>query len=269
MSSGLRSTTTVLVPNAIHSHLAAIRLQQGRYCHVSVNFPSTCSCKKSGHGNLNIAAKIPKVVDECPFKGNMLSAVPMVTCLVALKHKAGDAAASKAHRKAVTSLMHQGTCINKMPLQCATKGCAAEIAIPVNATCAALGQCTLSIVAKQTDFDNQEGTDELIEYIKVDGKAVKSNLKPGKNPCKAKWSGGNLTLTEMNYTALTNHVVNVTGGRVLIEGKISKYVDECASNGYLFDALATVTCSKKDSKASLLSQGAASKQRRHLRIKAL
>merc|ERR1719198_2382454 len=33
-------------------------------------------------GTLRIAAQISDVVDECPYQGNLLSAVPMVTCLV-------------------------------------------------------------------------------------------------------------------------------------------------------------------------------------------
>jgi len=226
------------------------------------------------NGDLKIAAKIPDVVDECPYKGNMLSAVPMVTCLVALKHNEG----APAPKKAVTMLNTNMTCVTKMPLQCSTKGCASEIAIPVNATCAGLGQCMLSVEVQQTDFDNQDGTDELIEYIKVDGAYIQaaSNLKPGKNPCKSKWSGTNLTAADMKFAALSNHAVNVSTGKVLVEAKISRFVDECASNGYLFDAVATVTCKAKPgstAKAVMLSQNkasvAAAQQRRQLRVKTL
>jgi len=193
------------------------------------------------NGDLKIAAKIPDVVDECPYNGNMLSAVPMVTCLVAPKHTT-----SHARKKALSTSLLDSTCVTKMPLQCATKGCASEIVIPVNSTCAGLGSCMLSIEVQQTDFDNQDGTLELIEYIKVDGKEVASKLKPGKNPCKSQWGGKKLKASEMKFKAISNHVVNITSlleiGRIHVEGKISRHVDECASNGYLFDAEATVTC---------------------------
>jgi len=220
------------------------------------------------NGDLKIGAKIPDYVDECPYQGNLLSAVPVVTCLVAPIHNVGTEGVPPVPvpLKPVTLLSDNMTCVTKMPLQCATKGCASEIAIPVNSTCSGLGQCLLSIKVQQTDYDNMDGTAELIEYIKVNGQGAVSKLKPpnGKNPCKTKWSGKNLTASEMSFMALSDHALNITNGKVLVEGKISKFVDECASDGYLFNAEATVTCSKPGGKTSLL-QKEASAPRRKLR----
>lgn len=212
------------------------------------------------NGDLKIAAKIHDYVDECPYKGNMLSAVPMVTCLVAPKHIEDV--------KPVT-LLDEMTCETKMPLKCATKGCASEIAIPVNSTCAGLGQCLLSVEVQQTDYDNGDGTTELIEYIKVDGKNVKEKMNPGKNPCKAKWSGKALTDQEMSFVALQDHALNVTNGKVVVEGKITKFVDECPSHGHLFYAMATVKCSKPGAKAAtkLIQEKNGLAQQRELKVK--
>lgn len=199
----------------------------------------------TSNGAIAIAAKISGVVDECPHKGNLLSAVPMMTCLVAPKATGvhGAHMVKKVDKKVVDNMV----CVTKMPLQCATKGCASLISLPMNDTCAGLGSCTLDINVQQTDYDNKDGTLEAIEYIKVYGKKVtKAALKPGQNPCKSTWHGKPIKAALETYAALKNHPVKVTAGHVLIEGKITKFVDECPTKeGYLLDAEAVVTCKKK------------------------
>lgn len=202
------------------------------------------------NGDLSIAAKIPKVVDECPYKGNLLSGVPMVTCLVQTKPALPQLPKPVMVKPKPPPALN---CVTRVPLQCATRGCAAEVLIDVGKACGFhSGQCKLSVNVSQTDYDNDDGTNELIEYIKVAGKEVASKLKPGKNPCKTKWKGAAATTASYDFSALTDHAVEVTNGVFSVGGKISQYVDECASNGYLFDSLAEVTC--KPEKASLLSQ---------------
>merc|ERR1719313_80282 len=198
-------------------------------------------------GLLNISAKISDVVDECAYEGNMLSAVSMMTCLVAPKFMSlpGQAAPTPL------SWSHgfwrrEEKCAATMPLQCPSRGCAAEISMGMHSDCVkAANNCTLSIKVNQTDFDNSEGTREMIEYIKVQGAEVATDLRPGQNPCKAKWRGTPLSPSSLTYDALVDYDVTdaVKRGTLIVEGKISKFVDECASNGYMFDALATVTCS--------------------------
>lgn len=209
------------------------------------------------NGVFSVAAKINKVVDECPYNGNLLSAVPMVTCLVAPKPKLKEAP------KPVMATLQDTTCVTQMPLQCTTRGCAAEIQIPINSSCHMNGQtCKLSVDVQQTDFDNKEDTLEAIEYIKVNGDTIKSTVnlkpKPGENPCKSTWHGKPAPAKDLSFFPVKDHVVKVTatpGGthdHIVVEGKITQYVDECASNGYLLDAMATVTCAVPGKKSKLL-----------------
>jgi hypothetical protein len=196
------------------------------------------------NGVLVVSAKISDVVDECPYQGNYLSAVPVVTCMVTSKTKA---AAIKAPDK-----IENGTCTVQAPLQCTQKGCSSKVSIPVSETCASQGTCKLSINVTQTDYDNGDGTPELIQYIKVGETNMtleEDGSKSGQNPCKSKWSGTNLTQDQLVFSALNDfELENITKNstvdqrRVIIEAKISKYVDECASDGYLLDAMATIVC---------------------------
>jgi len=191
------------------------------------------------NGHLKIAAKIPKVVDECPYKGNHLSAVPVVTCLVTpiVVHKPTPPPAQT---------LFLAPCRVKMPLQCPTRGCAAEIEFPLRPHCYHMNKCTLAITVNQTDYDEKDGTSELIEYIKVNGEEVAKQVKPGKNPCKAAFAGKPLKTSDLSFSAVKDHELkNLSGTHIRIEGKISQYVDECASDGYLFNAMAEVTCSPK------------------------
>jgi len=191
------------------------------------------------NGVLEIGAKISEAVDECPYQENLLSAVPMVTCLVAPKPTPAPADPMPA-----TSMVQDESCVSTMPLQCPTRGCAGEIHMSVKPSCAARGRCKLSVLVHQTDFDAKDDTPELIEYIKVAGKSVASNLHPGLNPCKADVQGQQIAPSAKIFTALKDYDVteHARQGSVRIEGKISTYVDECASNGHLFDALATIDC---------------------------
>lgn len=213
----------------------------------------------SKNGVLHIAAKIPEVVDECPYQGNLLSAVPMLTCLVAPK----SVALPRRRVNPVPSMLADSL-VSSMPLQCPSRGCAALIDMPIKSAHAHLGKCLLTITVQQTDYDNLDGTPETIEYIKVGDTQVASNLKPGQNPCKSAWHGTPTKTSASTYTAIKNYDVTdkIQNGRLRIEGKISPYVDECASDGNLFDAVAEVTCSHKAGSAiaALLSrkrQGAA------------
>jgi hypothetical protein len=191
------------------------------------------------NGVLTISAKISDQVDECPYQGNYLSAVPMVTCMVTPKEEAS------AMPTQAPADIQNGVCTLQAPLQCAAKGCSSKISIPISESCAQQGSCKLSINVTQTDYDNNDGTAELIEYIKVGSQNASTALKPGQNPCKSKWGGTPLTPDQMTFSALKDYaLVNVTNTstRVLVEAKISQFVDECASDGFLLDAMATVVC---------------------------
>ena len=51
-------------------------------------FDSVVPCAlMDGAGVLSLSAQISDMVDECPYEGNLLSAVPVVTCMVTHKEK--------------------------------------------------------------------------------------------------------------------------------------------------------------------------------------
>jgi hypothetical protein len=203
------------------------------------------------NGSLELLAKIADVVDECPYDGNLLSSVPMVTCMVS----------SKFTEEVLSPEPLQETdCSMMMPLRCTTRGCASEINLAINRECH-LDQiedtCTVNINVSQTDFDNQDGSSELIEYIMINGEKVAEGLNPGQNPCKEAMQKGDNSALQLDraahtFQALKDHEVKInkdgnngTVGTVIVEAKISKFVDECASNGYLLDAVAHLHCKPK------------------------
>lgn len=194
---------------------------------------------------LHISAQIPDVVDECPYKGNLLSGVATLTCLVSPKVPTPLPAQPVYIPNSIFKL--PTTCVQRMPLQCSTRGCSVEVAMTIECKHLHMPTCALSLIVNQTDYDNLDGTIESIEYIKVDGEEVASNLKPGLNPCKWKWHGHPYEASELTYTALKAFDVTKSvseSHQIHIAGKISPYVDECANNGYLFDAMAEVTCTE-------------------------
>jgi hypothetical protein len=201
-----------------------------------------------GKSSISVAAKIPEVVDENKYDGNLLSGVSVITCMVT------PIAQTPPPPSPETVLINKDYCNFSYPLQCPTRGCSAEIAINVGQYCLELlGGCTLSITVNQTDYDNKDGTVEAIEYLKVDGTEVVSNAKPGQNPCKSAFDGTPVPTTDLVYSAVTGHALSWDtnkNGTVIIEGKITQYVDECASNGYLLDAIANIQCSGTSPKYS-------------------
>lgn len=112
----------------------------------------------------------------------------------------------------------------------------------INKTDMALSGCKLKVVVTPTDFDQDSGSVELIEYLSVNGQRRVTNAAPGQNPCKvAHASETSVASVRQQYT-LVDEDVSPDAGIVELEGKISPQVDECASNGYLLDGFAEVTC---------------------------
>jgi hypothetical protein len=204
-----------------------------------------------GKSSISVAAKIPEVVDENKYNDNLLSGVSVITCMVTSKTQVNP------QPKPETVSLTKDYCTFDYPLQCPTRGCAAQIAIPIGRYCLELmGGCTMNITVNQTDFDNKDGTVEALEYIKVDGTELVSNVLTdgtGQNPCKSAFDGTPVPTTDLVYKAVTSHALTWdpsknSNGTIIVEGKISQYVDECASNGYLLDAIASITCSGKEPK---------------------
>eukprot|EP00928_Gymnodinium_smaydae_P071253 TRINITY_DN54893_c0_g1_i1.p1 TRINITY_DN54893_c0_g1~~TRINITY_DN54893_c0_g1_i1.p1 ORF type:complete len:563 (-),score=111.04 TRINITY_DN54893_c0_g1_i1:79-1767(-) len=194
-------------------------------------------------GQLNITAKIPQVVDECPFEGNLLAATAAVTCLVAPQdpspmygmepnQPAGQVMESNA---TYTSLI--------APLKCETQGCTAYQKIFLSELGTNYSSCRMTVKVNQTDFDNDFNS-EVIEFLSVNGKNVSTGINPGKNPCKLALLGTPLNATEREYVVLQDHDVTaeVAQGEMYVQSKISPFVEECASNGYLLDGSVHIVC---------------------------
>jgi len=129
------------------------------------------------------------------------------------------------------------------PLNCIEPGCQAFVKMQLNTTAVQFGKCTVSVFVNQTDFDGSQSV-EMIEYIGTEDKNFSTDLKPGKNPCQAADSGSPMNPADMVYTAVNNADItdSCTDGYLELIAKISPDVDDCASNGYLLNAIAQVDC---------------------------
>jgi hypothetical protein len=195
-------------------------------------------------GLLEISAKIPEVVDECPYEGNLLSAVPMATCMVAPLDP--SPALIGRNQAMLTVTGNQSHMTITAPFKCKERGCKAFY----NFKHLNLGDqeqytnCAMRVTVNQTDFDSSFAP-ELIEYVAVQGTNVSQSVSPGKNPCQAVLAGEPLSDTEMEYVVVDGVDVTeaVRSGSFTVDGKISDTVDECASQGYLLDGMITIDCS--------------------------
>jgi len=198
-------------------------------------------------GTLAIAAKISDVVDECPYENNLLSGISMVTCLVGTfppEESDPTPALPQVLQHFVEPLLVEE------PFHCTERGCHAHTSFSINSTAVIFQRCTMSVKVWQTDFDGDEGSTETIEFIKLNGEELATNLAPGKNPCKSQWMGETLNPEDLEHTVVTEEditeLATSSGGKFVVEGKISPRVDECAHNGYLLDGTITVSCTLRD-----------------------
>lgn len=201
------------------------------------------------NGSLVIAAKIPISVDECPYKGAYLFARPAVECFVKNKTRDPEFAFPVPTQEMLStqSAIINNTLVAVAPVQCAHRGCVATTTIFLARQDLLLESCTLTFVVNQTDFDNDVDPavpTELIEYVNVSGQVLATNLNPGKNPCKSADQGTVLTPDQIQYKVLDKVPINVnsTSDSIDVFAQISWLVDECPSQGYLLDGLATVEC---------------------------
>jgi len=205
-------------------------------------------------GTLAIAAKISDAVDECPYQNNLLSGIPGVTCLIGtFPPEETDPTPALPQ-----VLQHfQEPLLVEEPFHCTERGCDAHVSFSINYTAVIFQRCTMSIKVWQTDFDGDEGSDETIEFIKLNGEELATNVSPGRNPCKSQWMGEVLTPEDREHMVMTDEDITAlatsSGGRFVVEGKISPQVDECAHNGYLLDGTITVSCTLQDPEGDALS----------------
>jgi len=217
-----------------------------------------------GNGTIMLEGTNTKMVDECPYEGNLLSGVATVTCLV--RNRTVETPVIKAKAK-VSEPESPSLAINvSSPLQCSTPGCTATTLIHMDPGLAMLGgKCKMNVTLVQTDFDDALGVPEQVDFLLLEGSGnLSTNVKPGKNPCTAKMLGKPLKPDEQLYPLVANHditeVVKNGYGTLRISGKISEMVDECASQGrFLLDGFVAVICEPPASKGTATDTKAAAK----------
>lgn len=197
-------------------------------------------------GTMNVSAKIAGVVDECPYEGNYLHAVPMVTCMVSAIEDppVEDLPPVPAYPDvpSVAQFVHRTGV-----LQCMERGCTASASFSLNQSSVSFESCRLRLSVFQTDFDQEDGTRELIEYIQVDNKTIVTDFHPGRNPCREEWAGISpvddpLLVIEDERLAAFDVTEDALDGLVEVEMKISDFVDECAYMGYLLNGIVELNC---------------------------
>mmetsp|Transcript_129846 Transcript_129846/g.416656 ORF Transcript_129846/g.416656 Transcript_129846/m.416656 type:complete len:562 (+) Transcript_129846:137-1822(+) len=200
-------------------------------------------------GSLEISAAISDVVDECPYNGNLLSGVPMVTCLIQPITTTPLRLASTPPPvlPAVPAPLPQPKFVYlRAPFRCPQRGCSAGVEFQLNQTGLPFERCLLGVHVNQTDFDGDDGTVEQIEFVKVNEVTLAGNMTPGANPCRSKWQGKPLSAAQIVFSALKSEDVTTQvlayGGRLRVQVKITDKVDECAYEGYLLTGYAEVNC---------------------------
>jgi len=202
-----------------------------------------------GNGTMLVEGTNSKMVDECPFEGNLLSGVATVTCLV--RNRTVETAVNKS----VAAVKKSGStkaipAINvSAPLQCSKPGCTASTLLHMDPGLAMLGgKCKMNVTLVQTDFDDALGVPEQLDFLLLEGSGnLSTNVKPGKNPCTAAAQGKPLKPEQQLYPLVANRdvteVVKNSYGALRLTGKISDMVDECASQGrFLLDGFVVVIC---------------------------
>lgn len=200
-------------------------------------------------GALEISTAIPEVVDECPYEGNLLSAVAQVTCLLPPPQRL----LSKPHAEPVapaapTAPPLHTTVLKSKSFRCDFRGCATDALLDLNEGPIPFKKCLVSVHANATDFDSEDGSREEIEYVRINSTTVVREYSPMKNPCRSKWAGTPLTPEEIEFPLVRDYDVTDivkdknSSGALLVEVKISPWVDECAHEGYLLTGRVDVKC---------------------------
>jgi hypothetical protein len=187
---------------------------------------------EQGKGSLTVAAKISQLVDECPLdNGALLSGIAEVTCWIL------DMPVVTTTTTTTTEAINPGRC----PLQCKLCGCIANCSLTLEPMSKAGHKCLLGVSIRQTDFESPE---ELVEWISVNNKTIKTKCKPGKNQCLEK-KIATTAFTHDAFPCVTGYDVTSLAAQnqtIDVSAKISLMVDECPSNGFLLDGFAEVIC---------------------------
>mmetsp|Transcript_22928 Transcript_22928/g.48022 ORF Transcript_22928/g.48022 Transcript_22928/m.48022 type:complete len:624 (-) Transcript_22928:35-1906(-) len=194
------------------------------------------------NGELKISGKISPAVDECPVNGNHLSGMVAVACfarpIVTLPPTTTTTTVTVT--TTVTQIFKTS---DSQHFSCEEPGCTATTVLVVDDFNLTSRKCKLTVRINETDFDEQDGTTERVEWIKVGGSNITENLKPGKNPCQEAASGK--PREYVNFTMIDGKDVadKIADGMLFVSMKISDMVDECSVDGRLLDGQADLSCS--------------------------
>jgi len=201
-------------------------------------------------GAFQLQGTLSRMVDECPYEGNLLSGVAQVTCLVRPRPSVAPAITSAEWNEGGQLALRPPALDVNASFRCSKPGCAAITSLHIPPELALLGStCLMNVSVAQTDFDDHLGVPEQLDFVSLRGVGNLSvAAQPGRNPCTADYQGVPLPPEQLVYSVISNY--NVTdflrssaSGLLVVEGKISEMVDECASQGeYLLDGLVTVHC---------------------------
>jgi len=213
-------------------------------------------------GQLHVEGKLSTMVDEFPRNGNLLDGEATVSCLVR-KRPEWHPAEPNLIPLGIGKLNH--TLANMFRKRnfsarfgCTQPGCVAETVLEVGESM--LNRtCKLTVKISQTDFDGDMGTHEQVDFLKVNGRAVKENVRPGRNPCKDAADLGQPPPDAPQL--LSGDIPNMSGdadqyslavevdvseeaktGKITVTSKISDMVDECGYQGLLLSGIAIVQC---------------------------
>jgi hypothetical protein len=200
------------------------------------------------NGAMVVEGKISPMVDECPYEGNLLSSVAAVTCMVRPRRAPPEVQNLAGSQ---VTLMPEWT--TSAPVRCREPGCNASTDLWVDPNYATQGgACLLTWTLNQTDFD--DASSEFLEYVNLGTLSGSINMRnnipemPSLNPCNAEYAHPDPDPARTPLTLIKG--LNISGailrhgnaGIITFRAKISNMVDECDSEGYLFDSRVTVTC---------------------------
>jgi len=212
-------------------------------------------------GQLIVQGKLSSMVDEFPRNGNLLDGEATVSCLVRKRPEWHPAEPNlvpldSTLNSTLASLFKKDSFSARFG--CKTPGCVAETILEVGESMVNR-TCKLTVKISQTDFDGDMGTHEQVDFLKVNGKAIKENVRPGMNPCKQAAGLGQPPLNTSQL--LSGDLSNMSGsadeflladavdvsedaktGKITIAAKISDMVDECGQRGLLLSGIAVVRC---------------------------
>merc|ERR1719217_960520 len=152
-------------------------------------------------------------------------------------------------------------------LMCDKPGCKAETVVYFSPALALNGgKCVMNVSFAQTDFDDDLGVPEKVDWLVVEGtnltlkmqkdsrapkymKQAPSQHGPGKNPCTMRYMNQTVTAKDQKFVALLNEDVTKLAtlskplGALRVSSKISEQVDECGykDNKWLLYADVEVT----------------------------